>query len=229
MNDDTTPATENQPDAPLQPMPSTPAVPPKTNTLAIIALIAGFVIPLAAFICGGIALSQIKRTGDKGRGLAWSGIIVGAVVTVVAIIVSIAIVVGAAAAVKSASDAISESRSISESGTLGCEDLGELALDVQQGLSEVATATGAERTEKLADLEELSAEVHTLATSIADSTVAAAAEDAGTALDELVVALKATAPDSAMDVASATEAIATLQGKVTDLSAALTEVGTACR
>lgn len=50
---------------------------PKTNTLAIIALIAAFVFPLAGIICGHIALGQIKRTGEGGHGLALWGTILG--------------------------------------------------------------------------------------------------------------------------------------------------------
>ena len=48
-----------------------------TNTLAIVALIAAFFVPLAAVICGHIALSQIKRTGQGGRQLALAGTIIG--------------------------------------------------------------------------------------------------------------------------------------------------------
>ncbi|MFS0733187.1 DUF4190 domain-containing protein [Microbacterium sp. 1P10UB] len=59
---------------------------PKTNVLAIISLIAsivGFIwiIPflggLAGAIMGHISLGQIKKNGEKGRGLALAGIIVG--------------------------------------------------------------------------------------------------------------------------------------------------------
>ena len=57
---------------------------PKTNTLAIISLvasIAGFVIWgigfIAGVICGHIALSQIKKTGEQGHGMAVAGLIVG--------------------------------------------------------------------------------------------------------------------------------------------------------
>jgi peptidyl-prolyl cis-trans isomerase B (cyclophilin B) len=52
-----------------------------TNTLAIIALILGFVVPLAGIICGHIALGQIKRTGEGGHGLALAGTIIGYVFT----------------------------------------------------------------------------------------------------------------------------------------------------
>lgn len=54
---------------------------PRTNTLAIIALIAAFVFAPAGIICGHIALSQIKRTGEGGQGLALWGTILGYVFT----------------------------------------------------------------------------------------------------------------------------------------------------
>jgi hypothetical protein len=58
---------------------------PKTNTLAIVSLIAGIVglvlIPLlgslTAVITGHMSLSQIKRTGEGGRGLGLTGTILG--------------------------------------------------------------------------------------------------------------------------------------------------------
>ncbi|MBG6055592.1 peptidyl-prolyl cis-trans isomerase B (cyclophilin B) [Salinibacterium sp. CAN_S4] len=64
---------------PQQPYGAQPAG-PKTNVLAIIALIGGFVIPLAGIIVGFIALNQIKTSGEGGRGLAIGGIVVGFVV-----------------------------------------------------------------------------------------------------------------------------------------------------
>ena len=58
----------------------------RTNVLAIIALIGAFVVPLAGIICGHIALAQIKRTGEKGRGLALAGTILGYVFVVLGIL-----------------------------------------------------------------------------------------------------------------------------------------------
>lgn len=58
----------------------------KTNTLSIVSLIASiagfiwilpFVGSLAGAIMGHIALNQIKQTGEKGRGMALAGVIVG--------------------------------------------------------------------------------------------------------------------------------------------------------
>jgi hypothetical protein len=55
----------------------------KTNTLAIISFIASllFFIPLtgiAGFIMGIISLSQINESGERGRGMAITSIVLGA-------------------------------------------------------------------------------------------------------------------------------------------------------
>lgn len=68
---------------PAQPYPGQPVYPyayapePGTNVLAIVSLVSAFFISLVAIITGHIALSQIKRTGEKGRGLALAGLIIG--------------------------------------------------------------------------------------------------------------------------------------------------------
>ena len=74
----------------------------KTNTLAIISLIAsiaGIVIlwgigSIAGVICGHISLSQIKKAGEQGRGMAIAGLIVGyagIVLAIIGVIVAIAL------------------------------------------------------------------------------------------------------------------------------------------
>lgn len=62
--------------------PATPSYAPvaaKTNTLAIISLVTSILwgTALVGVITGHIALSQIKRTGESGRGLALAGVIIG--------------------------------------------------------------------------------------------------------------------------------------------------------
>lgn len=58
-----------------------PAAPPTTlaytNTFALISIITAFLSPVAAIVFGHLALGQIKRTGDAGRGLALTGLIIG--------------------------------------------------------------------------------------------------------------------------------------------------------
>ncbi|NLA64592.1 MAG: DUF4190 domain-containing protein [Leucobacter sp.] len=80
----------------------------KTNTLAIVSLVGSFFVSLVGIICGHIALKQIKRTGEGGRGLAlagtiigYVGLVIGLIAVVIAIVSSLmfsAAVVGAATA-----------------------------------------------------------------------------------------------------------------------------------
>jgi len=74
---------------------ATPAPGPArpTNTLAIIALIAAFVFPIAGIVVGHLALSQIKKTGEAGHGLALWGTILGYVFTALYILIIIISVV----------------------------------------------------------------------------------------------------------------------------------------
>lgn len=60
---------------------STATMAPRTNVLAIVALILGIVVPIGGIITGHIALSQIKRTGEAGHGLALAGTIIGYALT----------------------------------------------------------------------------------------------------------------------------------------------------
>ena len=81
-----TPAYSSQPpaqQAPGQPYVGQPA-PAKpqlattmgeTNTFAVLAFIFAFLSPLVGIILGHMALGQIKRTGDAGRGLGLTGLI----------------------------------------------------------------------------------------------------------------------------------------------------------
>ncbi len=62
---------------PGSPYPYAYAPEPRTNVLAIISLVSAFFVSLAAVITGHIALAQIKRTGENGRGLALAGLIIG--------------------------------------------------------------------------------------------------------------------------------------------------------
>ncbi|MGX9788740.1 DUF4190 domain-containing protein [Mycobacterium sp. MMS18-G62] len=50
---------------------------PRTNSLAVVALVLGFVFPLLAIPTGHIARAQILRTGERGDGLALAGLVLG--------------------------------------------------------------------------------------------------------------------------------------------------------
>ncbi|GAA1316416.1 DUF4190 domain-containing protein [Leucobacter albus] len=49
----------------------------KFNTLAILSFVLSFFVAVAAIALGHIALSQIKRTHERGWGLAFAGLIIG--------------------------------------------------------------------------------------------------------------------------------------------------------
>ena len=68
-----------------QPMPAAPSEPPaqytdnsqRWNTLAILAFVLVWPTVIVGLVLGHIALSQIKRTGKRGRGLALAAVIIG--------------------------------------------------------------------------------------------------------------------------------------------------------
>lgn len=73
----------------------------KTNVLAIVSLVSSFFISIVGIITGHIALSQIKKTGEQGRGLAIAGLIIGYVGLLAGIIALIFVFVVAGAAYNS--------------------------------------------------------------------------------------------------------------------------------
>ncbi|MDF2554259.1 MAG: hypothetical protein K0R60_154, partial [Microbacterium sp.] len=91
--------------APYTPYPSAP----KTNTMAIVSLIAsivGFVFlpfigSLAGVITGHIALRQLKTSGENGRGMALAGTIVGWVGLALSVIITVIIIISVVYAINS--------------------------------------------------------------------------------------------------------------------------------
>ncbi len=65
----------------------------RTNPLSIVAIITGFLFPVAGIITGAVALAQVKRSGEKGRGLALGGLIAGSVLTALTFIGSLVFVI----------------------------------------------------------------------------------------------------------------------------------------
>ena len=62
--------------------------------MAIVGFILAFFISVVGVILGFVALSQIKRTGEQGRGLAIAAIIIGFVEIAIGIIVFIFVAIG---------------------------------------------------------------------------------------------------------------------------------------
>ena len=65
----------------------------KYNTLCILAIIFSFVFYPVGLILGIIALSQIKKTKEKGRGLALTPIVIGFILLALIVIVIILAVI----------------------------------------------------------------------------------------------------------------------------------------
>ena len=69
-----------------------PQAVPRTNTLAVVALILGFVMPLLAIPVAHVARRQIGRTGERGDGLALVGLVLG-YLGLVAVLVAVVLVI----------------------------------------------------------------------------------------------------------------------------------------
>lgn len=82
-----------QPAYPAYGQPAAGVYAPPTNTLAIVALVLGFVFPIGGIVCGHIARSQIKRTGEGGDGLALAGLILGYVFTALTLLIIVGYIV----------------------------------------------------------------------------------------------------------------------------------------
>lgn len=89
------PSFDGQRPAPGYPLPQPPAT---FNTNAIIAFVGAFVISLLGIVFGHIALAQIKQTGERGRGFAIAGLVIGyASVAAIASLISLIVIGGIAA------------------------------------------------------------------------------------------------------------------------------------
>ena len=73
------------------------STPQKTNALAIASLISSFFVSVLGIILGFVALNQIKKTGEQGRGLALAGIWIGFVAVGITVLIIILQVVALAA------------------------------------------------------------------------------------------------------------------------------------
>lgn len=76
--------------------PPTSHLPPRpTNSLAIVSLVCGFLFAPLGVVFGHMSLSQIKKSGEQGRGLAIAGLVISYLVlaaTIVVVVLSVVMV-----------------------------------------------------------------------------------------------------------------------------------------
>lgn len=67
-----------------------PAAPPRrTNTMAVLALVFAFVFSPLGIVFGILGRSQIRRSGERGRGLATAGLVLGIVFTALGVLAAV--------------------------------------------------------------------------------------------------------------------------------------------
>lgn len=67
-----------------------PYPPRRTNAMAIASLVCAFVFAPLGILFGHLSLSQIRRSGEEGRGMAIAGLVIGYVVTVGTVLMLVA-------------------------------------------------------------------------------------------------------------------------------------------
>ncbi|MDV3124931.1 peptidylprolyl isomerase [Mycobacterium sp. 21AC1] len=76
--------------------------PPRTNALAVAALVCGLLFAPLGIVFGHLSLSQINRTGEQGRGMAIAGLVIGYLMTALTIVTVVLLVLFAALVVQTA-------------------------------------------------------------------------------------------------------------------------------
>jgi len=205
-------ATQPQPPAPekgsMQPPVYQPQTPSRTNVLAIIALVGSFFIGVVGVICGVISLTQIKRTREKGRGLAIAGIAVGGAQIIASIAVTIVIVTAAAALSSTAALAGSLETFPKLTPAAGesqeCTDLLALLTESRSSIQDdLSTEVATDPQAAVDSIAALSGKLHDAADSSTNPTFAEAVLNAASELDDAVDELQVIADDPASASASA--------------------------
>lgn len=123
-------------------LPSPYPPPPTTNVLAIVGFAGAFFNSLVGIVCGHIALAQIRRTGEQGRGLALAAVIIGyaqlALVFFASVFVAVVFALGGFAAALSAYGTGTQSGS---STAAECATVTRAAGDVSSVLSSIENSS----------------------------------------------------------------------------------------
>ena len=85
--------------------------PQRTNVMAILGLVFAFVFSPLGIVFSAIGLGQVRRRGEKGRGLALTGLILSVVFLVIGVLFTIVVVAAAGKAVDTAAQELRASAS----------------------------------------------------------------------------------------------------------------------
>jgi hypothetical protein len=171
-----------------------PPVPPvnTTSVLAIVAFVAAFFVGLAGVICGIISLTQLKRTGQKGRGFAIAGIVIGGVQMVTAVLVSFVMVAAAAlGAVTSAAESSGRfGDELNETTSSQCAQLGDDFAAAVAVMKDVSSTYASDPKGAVAAVSDAVAQFEASAAQTTDSAVAVAADDVADEMNDMLAYLK---------------------------------------
>lgn len=83
---------------------------PKYNLFSLISFISAFFLSVPAIVMGHMALSEIKKTGERGRGLALAGLILGYLGTLAGLALTVLLIVVALASPASSEFGVLDSK-----------------------------------------------------------------------------------------------------------------------
>jgi Domain of unknown function (DUF4190) len=132
--------------------------PRPTNGMAIASLVASLLVAPLGIVFGHISLSQIKRSGEDGKGLAIAGLVIGYLATVGAVI-AVIFVVGVMAVVGSTVHRINSqypshrySAPTTSASPIGVPDATAVAINTAQVGDCIRRVTGARRSDGSLDV-----------------------------------------------------------------------------
>lgn len=99
------------------PQPQPAAGDPKTNVMAIFALIFSFILPLVGIVLAAVALGQIKKRGEGGKAAAIAALIISIIMFIVSIVVLLIVGFAAIAGVQKQTSTFDSNSTSSGSST----------------------------------------------------------------------------------------------------------------
>lgn len=146
------------------------------NLLAIIGFVASFFIALAGIVLGHIALGQIKRTGERGHGLALAATILGYVFLALQILSIIAVVIFSVAGLAGAALI---GAGTGQTVAQACSQYSKGLTDIQSNLASGAAELGSDPQDAGDLISKAADELNELGTKIANPKISNLVEVAG--------------------------------------------------